>query len=68
MLMNLEEIKFRRRLVPEECNLEIQPSLITFNDGNIDSYGVVAYALWTLKNGKNVLSLIMSTGKIIPIL
>ena len=40
--MNLEVIKLKSSLVPEDCNLEIQPSLVTFNDENIDSYGVVA--------------------------
>ena len=68
MLMQLEAIKFRRSMVPENCDFNIQPILVTFNDGNIDSYGVVAYALWSLIDGSRVVSLIMAKGKLAPIL
>ena len=48
MLLKLEEIKFRQSIVPADHDASTQHVLVTFNDRNLDSYGMVAYVLWSL--------------------
>ena len=38
--------------------------MVTFSDGNPDSYGTVAYVLWTLTDKRKVANLIMSKAKL----
>ena len=47
--------------------MNILPDLVTFNDGNPDAYGVVAYVLWTLNDGQKVSNLLMSKAKLGPL-
>ena len=67
MLQKLEKIKFPRCLKPKNANPDIDPDLITFNDGNPDAFGVVAYAVFTLDTGERSACLIMSKAKLGPL-
>ena len=67
MLLQLNCIKFPRCVKPENCDMNILPDLVTFNDGNPDAYGVVAYVLWTLNDGQKVSNLLMSKAKLGPL-
>ena len=67
MLLRLEMIKFTRSFKPDGADLNIDPDLVTFEDGNPDAYGAVAYALWTLSDSTKVVRLIMSKVKLAPI-
>ena len=49
MLSKLDEVKFNRCFKP--VGAVGDPSLVTFNDGNPDAFGVCAYALYDLENG-----------------
>ena len=66
MLAVLKEIKFRRSIKPDNVKSDSKPILVTFNDGNPDSYGVVAYGLWELDDGRREARLIMSKAKLGP--
>ena len=59
MLTQLHKIKFNRSLKPNDADPNKPPKLITFSDGNTDSYGTVAYNLWTLVDGTKVMNLVM---------
>ena len=48
MLLKLELIRFVRSFKPDGADPNVDPDLITFDDGNPDAFGAVAYALWTL--------------------
>ena len=60
ILLMLEEIKFRKSIVPADYDAGSQPVLITFNDGNLDRFGVVAYALRSLTDGSKSASIILA--------
>ena len=70
MLLFLDEIKFERCIKPYNVNSDIDPILITFNDGNPSAFGVVAYALFELNDqseNKYLPSLLMSKAKLAPL-
>ena len=67
MLLKLELIKFVRSFKPDGVDPHVDPDLVTFEDGNPDAFGAVAYALWTLTNSTKVVRLIMSKAKLAPI-
>ena len=54
MLIEVNEITFPRSHKPKNVNIDILPDLALFGDGNPDSYGVVAYIIWTLLTGMSV--------------
>ena len=64
VLNDLNNVRFPRSMKPDE---EVDPVLITFSDGNPDTFGTVAYALWTLLDGTKAVRLIMSKAKISPL-
>ena len=68
MLDSLENVTFPRSIKPINADPNIQPSLVTFSDGNENAYGCVAYALWTLVDGTREARLIMSKAKLGPLL
>ena len=45
MLFQLEKIKFPRSFKPGNVDPAVEPDLVTFTDGNPQSYGAVAYIL-----------------------
>ena len=51
MLLQLETIKFPRSFKPENVDPDVKPDLVTFTDGNPQSYGAVAYILWRRRLG-----------------
>ena len=67
MLLDLEEIKFPRCVKPDGADPSILPDLVTFNDGNPDAYGVVAYAVFTLLTGERSSCLLMSKARLGPL-
>ena len=60
MLLKLELVKFARSFKPDDADPNILPDLVTFEDGNPDAFGAVAYALWTLSDNTKEVRLIMS--------
>ena len=64
MLLKIDEVKFSRCLKPPLVDPNIEPDLVTFNDGNPEAFGTVAYALWTLLSGERIATLIMSKAKL----
>ena len=68
MLAQLHTINFKRSIKPVNINSNMAPILVTFSDGNPDSYGTVAYTLWTLNDGSKVATLMMSKAKLGPLL
>ena len=66
-LLRLESVKFARSFKPDGADPDVLPDLITFEDGNPDAFGAVAYALWTLRDGTKEVRLIMSKAKLAPI-
>ena len=68
MLAQIHTINFRRSIKPDNVDENIDPVLVTFSDGNPDSYGTVAYTLWSLKDGSKVATLVMSKAKLGPLL
>ena len=64
MLLQLETIKFPRSFKPENVDPDVKPDLVTFTDGNPQSYGAVAYILWTLTSGEKEARLLMSKAKL----
>ena len=67
MLLKLEEIKFPRCVKPDGADPNILPDLVTFNDGNPDAYGVVAYVVFTLETGGRSACLLMSKARLAPL-
>ena len=67
MLLQLESIQFPRSFKPDDVDPAIKPEFCTFNDGNPDSYGTVAYARWTLINGNKVCRLMLSKSRLGPL-
>ena len=67
MLLRLEDLKFPRCLKPDDIDPEVDPDLVTFNDGNPESFGVVAYAVFTKRSGDKSASLMMSKAKLGPL-
>ena len=67
MLECLKEITFPRSHKPENVDPNVKPDLVTFNDGNEDAFGAVAYSRWTLLDGSRVCNLIMSKAKLGPL-
>ena len=68
MLDSVKDVKFRRSIKPDNVDPDVRPHLATFSDGNENSFGCVAYALWTLKDGSMEARLIMSKAKLGPLL
>ena len=54
MLLMLEDARFPRCIIPYNAAERVKPDLVTFNDGNPNAYGVVAYAVFTLEDGHRV--------------
>ena len=67
MLQKIDKILFPRCVKPENYDLEIDPDLVTFKDGNPNAYGVTAYILWTEKRGRFSAKLLMSKAKLGPL-
>ena len=67
MLAALREVKFTRSIKPDNVDPNTLPILVTFNDGNPESFGAVAYVLWELDNGKREARLLMSKAKLGPL-
>ena len=67
MLLKLELMKFARSFKPDDADPNVLPDLVTFEDGNPDAFGAVAYALWTLSDNTKEVRLIMSKAKLAPI-
>ena len=68
MVKYLENVRFPRSIKPENADPNILPDLVTFEDGNPDSFGANAYARWTLKDSSIECRLIGSKAKLAPIL
>ena len=66
--MRLDKIKFKRSFKLENTDPAIKQDLATFSDGNQDSFGTVAFGLWTLNDGSRKARLIGSNGKLAPLL
>ena len=64
MLTQLEHVRFKRSVKPSNCKEDIKPDLVTFCDGNPNAFGVTAYVLWELQDGKKESSLLMSKAKL----
>ena len=64
MLLELDLIKFMRSFKPVGADPSIDRDLLTFEDGNPDAFGAVAYALWTMSDSTKVARLIMSKAKL----
>ena len=48
MLLKVDQIKFRRCVKPIDADPNIDPDLVTFEDGNPEAFGAVSYVLCTL--------------------
>ena len=68
MLDALKDVTFKRSIKPESADPEVPPDLVTFSDGNEQSYGCVSYVLWTLQGGLKEARLIMAKSKLAPLL
>ena len=68
MLVALDAVKFPRSYKPDQADNKVLPSLVTFGDGNPDSYGSVAYAIWVKQDGSKECRLVMSKAKLAPLL
>ena len=68
MLTALEDIKFPRSCKPNNFDPKVQPLLVMFSDGNPDSFGTCAYAVWTLLNGNREARLVMAKAKLSAVL
>ena len=66
-LLELQNVKFVRSFKPVGTDPNIDPDLVTFEDGNPDAFGAVAYALWTMADSNKVARLLMSKAKLAPI-
>jgi len=67
MLLDLDNIRFSRCIKPKNSDENILPDLVTFSDGNPDAYGVVSYAVFTLKDSSKVANFLMSKAKLGPL-
>ena len=65
MLLGLDQVKFDRCFKP--INAVGDPSLVTFDDGNPDAFGVCAYALYDLENDDRSAGLMMAKAKLGPL-
>ena len=68
MLVTLKDVKFPRSFKPANCDPEVEPDLVMFSDGNPDSFGACAYAVWTLMDGSRQAVLLMSRAKLSAVL
>jgi len=68
MLLVLEKIKFPRCYKPINFDPSVKPTLITFNDGNPEAYGTVAYARWRLLDSSYVTRLVMAKARLGPLI
>ena len=67
MLLVVHEVKLKRCIKPENVDPAIDPDLVTFGDGNPDCFGVVAYVIFTLLDGRRSCSLLMSKSRLGPL-
>ena len=67
MLLMLEDIRFPRCIIPHNSVGKVKPDLVTFNDGNPNAYGVVAYAVFTLEDGHRAARFLMAKAKLGPL-
>ena len=67
-ISSLSDFKFPRSIKPERADEYIPPMLVTFSDGNEDTFGTCAYAIWMLENGSKEAKLIMAYAKHGPLL
>ena len=67
-LVALRSIKFPRSFKPPGVNESYKPDLITFSDGNPDSFGANAYVRWLKQDGSYEVRLLMSKAKLAAIL
>ena len=51
MLVALNDIKFPRSYKPNHTDGSVLPTLVTFGNGNPNSFGAVAYAIWGMLDG-----------------
>ena len=64
---SIKNIKFPRCVKPIGALEDVLPDLITFCDGNPDSFGAVAYVVYELAEGKKDSCLLMSKAKLGPL-
>ena len=67
MLLQIENISFPRCVKPIGALEDVLPDLITFCDGNPDSFGAVAYVVYEMAEGKKDSCLLMSKAKLGPL-
>ena len=67
MLLVIDDVKFTRCVKPLNADPKKLPDLVTFCDGNPDSFGVVAYALYDLIDGGKAAAILMSKAKLGPL-
>ena len=68
MMKALHNVTFPRSFGPDNVAPAIKPLLVTFSDGNEDSFGTNAYTIWTLLDKTREARLIMSKAKLGPLL
>ena len=68
MLRSLDSVRFPRSFKPAGVDHTIAPELVTFADGNPDSFGTVAYARWKMMDSSVVVRIIGSKAKLAPLL
>ena len=68
MLEAAKEITFPRATIPKNVDKSIKPNIVSFDDGNEESYGAVVYSRYTLKDGKRECRLIAAKAKLGPLL
>ena len=68
MLNAASKVTFPRATKPHNIDGTIKPDIITFNDGNENAYGAVAYVRWTLKDGTKEVRLLAAKAKLGPLL
>ena len=67
-LVTLKSVKFPRSFKPIGVDQSEKPDLITFSDGNPDSFGTNAYVRWLMQDGSYEVRLLMSKAKLCAIL
>ena len=67
MLLQVDTVKFARCVKPPGADVNIDPDLVTFCDGNPDAFGVAAYVLYELEDGGKAAALLMSKAKLGPL-
>ena len=68
MLDIIKSVTFPRSIKPKNADPTIKPDIVTYSDGNENSYGAVAYSRWSLLDGSKEVRLIMSKAKLGPLL